>query len=287
MKSILIICAFLISTISVLAEPAVVVLPFDPVIDSIYGYYGDKQAILDYRNALQQMISTDLGKHEEIRVVELTELENTIAKLQLNPRRWNDPKVAAQVAADLKADYAIIGTYGEYTKEIRVDARIVPAATGDVPPGNTVTATAVIWEDLPTAATRIVAGILPIVTASGLARPTSKGVLFPEGELASYDPNRTAKPGTARLVLWTDAPAPAITATPSVEFVRCDRIDLMNTSKEKQRNNACRVAVLPSGSVHLRVADRGFLPYEETLNLAAGKAYRLEINLQPVEQLPK
>lgn len=287
MRTILSFTMILFAAVSALAEPTVVVFPFDPVMDSIYGNYGEKQSVLDYRGALQQMIATDLGKHEEIRVVELAALDSLVERFKISPQKWNDPRLASKIAAEVKADYVLIGTYGEYTKEIRVDARVVVAASGDVPPGNTVTATATLWEDLPTAATRIVEGVLPILTASGLARPTSKGVLFPEGELASYDPNGTAVSGTARLVIWINAPAPAITALPTADFARCERIDLMNVPKEKQQKNACRVAVLSAGSVKLRIAHRGYLPYEETLNLAEGKAYRLEVKLQTVEQLPR
>jgi hypothetical protein len=163
----------------------------------------------------------------------------------------------------------------------------VVAATGDVPQGNTVSAVASAWEDLPTAATRTSEGVLPILLASGLLRPTSQGVMYPEGDLSAYDPNRSAAPGTARLVIWVNAPAPAITSTPSLDFARCDRIDVMNIPKEKLRNEACRVAVVPAGEVRLRVAHRGFLPYEESLDLAAGKAYRLEVDLKPVERLPR
>ena len=144
-----------------------------------------------------------------------------------------------------------------------------------------------MWEDLPTAATQIAAGLVPIITASGRLRPTSKGRLFPEGDLAAYDPNRAAAPGDARLVVWVNAPAPEITAG-SIAFARCDRIDLMDIPQEKQRRSACRMAVLPAGAVRIRVKHRGFLPYEDTLTLAPGKAYRLEVNLKPIEtQLPR
>jgi TolB-like protein len=286
MRIALLLASPLVACVTALAEPAVVVLPFDPVMDSTYGYYGEKQSVLNYRPALQQMIATELGKHEEIRVIESADLDQYL-KEHPKADKWNSPLVAARVATALGADYALIGTYGEFTTEIRVDARVVVAATADVPPGNTVTALASAWEDIPTAATRISEGVLPILLASGLLRPSSKGMLYPEGELSSYDPNRTGTAGTARLAIWVNAPAPAITSMPTVEFSRCDRIDLMNIPKEKQRTSACRVAVVPSGSVHLRVAHRGYLPYEETLDLAAGKAYRLEIDLKPVERLPR
>jgi TolB-like protein len=272
--------------IPAMAEPTVVVLPFDPVVDSVYGAYGDKQSVLDYRPSLQQMIATELGKRQEILVIETADLDRYL-KEHPHSDLWNDPAAAAQLASALGADYALIGTYGEFTKEIRVDARVVVAATGDVPQGNTVSAVASVWEDLPTAASRISEGVMPILLASGLLRPTSKAVLYPEGELAAYDPNRSAAPGTARLVIWVNAPAPAITSAPSLEFLRCDRIDFMNTPAEKQRTHACRVAVVPAGPVHLRVAHRGYLPYDENLELAAGKAYRLEVELRPVERLPR
>ena len=286
MYVLLLVITLLSACIRVLAEPAVLVLPFDPVMDSVYGYYGEKQSVLDYRPALQQMITTELGKRQEIRVIETADLERYL-KEHPQADHWNDPALAARIATALGADYALIGTYGEFTKEIRVDARVVVAATGDVPQGNTVSAVASVWEDLPTAASRISEGVLPILLASGLLRPTSKGVLYPEGDLSAYDPNHSAAPGSARLVIWVNAPAPAITSTPPLDFARCDRIDVMNIPNEKQRTHACRVAVVPAGAVHLRVAHRGYLPYEESLELAAGRAYRLEVELKPVERLPR
>ena len=286
MYVLLLVITLLSACVPALAEPAVVVLPFDPVIDSIYGAYGDKQSVLDYRSALQQMIATELGKRQEIRVIETADLERYL-KEHPQPDHWNDPALAARVAGGLGADYALIGSYGEFTKEIRVDARVVVAAAGDVPQGNTVSAVASVWEDLPTAASRISEGVMPILLASGLLRPTSKAVLYAEGELSAYDPNRSAASGTARLVIWVNAPAPAITSTPASEFLRCDRIDLMNIPAEKQRTHACRVAVVPGGPIHLRIAHRGYLPYAENLELAAGKAYRLEVELKPVERLPR
>ncbi|MBI5059229.1 hypothetical protein HZB60_05530 [candidate division KSB1 bacterium] len=265
-----------------LAEPRVVVLPFDPVTDSLYQWKGGKESVLDYRPALQTMLVTELARHEEIRVVELADLARLLKKKDLNPERWNDPILAAELGAALNADYAIIGTYGEFSRELRVDARIAVVATKEVPPGHTVSATATLWEDLPSAATRVAAGIVPIVTASGRVKPSSKGMLFPEGDLADYDVGGRTPAASARLVVWTNAPAPVITAG-DIRFARCDRIDLSRIPPAQQRTKSCRVAVLRAGDVALSVVHRGFLPYRETLTLAPGKAYRLEVILQEVE----
>jgi TolB-like protein len=273
---------------SVLAEPTVLVLPFDPLLDSTYTYYGGKESILDYRNAIQQMLITELSKHEEIWVVEPSRLKAIVQESGNTPEHWNHPALAAQFAASANADYAIIGTYGEFTQEIRVDARVVIAATGEVPPANNVTATAKIWDDLPTAVSKIAEQLIPIITASGSLRPTSKGYLYPEGGLVAYDPNRTAAAGSSRLVVWINAPAPVVSADGSATFARCDRIDLMNIPRDYQRNHACRMAILPAGSVHLRITHRGYLPFEDVLSLAPEKAYRYEVNLQPIEtQIPR
>ncbi|RPH96307.1 hypothetical protein EHM69_01795 [candidate division KSB1 bacterium] len=269
------------------AEPRVVVLPFDAMVDSVYIFMGEKQSVIDYRSSLQQMITSELLKYTEIWVVEYADLIEYIKTKNIKPDLWNDPKLASRIAADLEADYAIIGTYGEFTREIRVDGRVVVAASGDVPQGNTVTSVVGIWDDLPTAAIQVANQIVPIVTASGRLRPTSKGVLFPEGDLSAYDPVRTSPESSARLVVWVNAPAPIISTSTSDSFKRCDRIDVMNIPAEKMRTQSCKVAVIKAGKIDLRIEHRGYLPYVETLDLAAGKAYRLEVDLKKVETLPR
>ncbi|MDD5088505.1 MAG: hypothetical protein PHI18_06880 [bacterium] len=280
-------CVLTLLAVSVAcAEPFVVVLPFDPIMDSLYTYYG-KESILNYQPALQQILSTDLGKYQEIRVVESSDLDRYLKSAKINPDRWNDLSLAANIATALTADYAVIGTYGEFSRQIRVDARIVVAASAEVPPGYTASATVGLLEDIPSAAEAISSQIVPILTAAGSLRPTSKGVLFPEGEIAAYDPAGDTPPDKARLVVWVNTPAPAITADPSVAFARCERIDRMNIPAEQQRSQACQYALIPPGEVNLRIAQRGFLPYVDHIQLAPGKVYRLQVNLIPVEQMPR
>jgi len=279
--------AAVVAASTAFCEPVAVVLPFDPIMDSLYAPLGGKESVLSYQKALQEMLSSDLGKHIEIRVVELSVFDNYLKSERIAPDRWNDPVLAGRIAGAVGADYAIIGTYGEFTNEIRVDARVAVAATGDVPPGNTVTATATIWEDLPSAASMISAGILPIVTASGRIRPTSKAVLFPEGDISAYDPNGEHPEGMARLVVWVNTPAPKIESSPAATFARCSRIDRMNIPSEQQVSSTCQFALVRAGRITLSVTNRGFLPYEEDLTLEAGKAYRLQVDLKPVEQMPR
>lgn len=265
------------------AEPRVLVLPFDPIIEERYGYYGGTESLLDYRNALQQMLVADFSKHTEIRVVELAELAQYMKSRQAPVEIWNDPALAGEIALELAADYVLIGTYGEFTREIRVDSRVVVAASGEVPPGFAVSATVSIWDDLPTAAAAIARDVLPIITASGRLRPTSLGVLYPEGDISAYDPTGRMAPDQARLVIWINAPAPEVTTTPLDEVIRCDRVDLMNMPPEKQRSQACKAFVLPGGSVAVSITHRGFLPYKDTFQLNPGKAYRLDVDMKRIE----
>ncbi|HEY3294270.1 MAG TPA: hypothetical protein VGL38_02420 [bacterium] len=267
-------------TVAALAQPRVLIFPFDPIMDSLYTFDG-KQSILDYRKALQEMITADLSKYPAIRVVAPSDLSDYIKVHKVTPATWNDPVLASRTSSALGADYAIIGSYGEFAHQIRVDARIGLAASTDIPPGYAVSATVNLWEDLPTAAARIAEQLVPILTAGGNLHPASTAILFPEGDLSAYNPTGSTS-NMARLVVWVNAPAPQITAG-SVTFARCDRIDLTGASTEKQRANACRMAVLPAGPVEIRIAHRGYLPYVQTLTLAPGKAYRLEAHLQPVE----
>ncbi len=261
-RSVAAILTLLLMSILALAEPTVLVLPFDPIIDSVYGYYGGKESILDYRNALEQMLTTELGKHQEIWVVEPARLDVTLNERKLSPARWNDPALASELASSLSADYAVIGTYGEFSKEIRVDARVIIAATGDVPPGT---------PSLPPSAFGMISPRLqpksppnwyqslpPVVVCD---RPP-KGCSFPKAISAAYDPNRAAPRDYARLVVWVNAPAPQITAEPaSATFARCDRIDIMAIPAEKQRTSACQMAMLPAGAITVRINHRGYLPY--------------------------
>lgn len=265
------------------AEPKVVVLPFDPVTDAVYDFFGGKQPTIDYRNAVQQMLITELGKRQEIRVIELAALEKYLKETATRPERWNDPEIASKIGAALGADYVVIGSYGEYSREIRIDARVAIVATMEVPPGNTVTAITRVQEDIPTAATRMAEQVIPIVIASGHIRATSKGVLYPEGDVADFDPTGKLSKEMCRVAVWVNAPAPEIISTPKAEFTRCERVDLLNIPAEKQRKSTCRVANLPAGKVSLKVIHRGFLPYAEDLNLTPGKAYRLEVKLEEVK----
>ncbi|MBU0508461.1 hypothetical protein KKH27_06470 [bacterium] len=267
-------------------EPTVVVLPFDPIVDSLYAYYG-KESVLDYQPALQQILLSELGKRPELRVVELSDLDQYMKLREVPPARWNDLKLAAEIATKLNADYAVIGTYGEFTREIRVDARVVVAASAEVPPGYTATATVSLWNDLPSAAMQISDQLVAILTAAGKLRPTSKGVLFPEGDVAAYDPAGDTPPNVARLVVWVDTPAPEITADPPVEFLRCERIDRMDIPAEQQKSQSCQYALLPGGGVNLRISQRGYLPYTDVVSLVPGKAYRLQVHMIPVEQMPR
>jgi len=266
------------------AEPRIMVLPFEPIMDSTYNIYGEQVPILDYQNALQTMILTEIGKLEDVRVVEATALRSWIDSTDNQPETWNDPAFASRAGAALGSDFTVIGTYGEFPSEIRVDARIVIPATGEVPPGYTVSSTVKIWDDLPTAADRIARQIIDIITATGHIRPVSKGLLIPEGDLEAFDLAGVTAEGKTRLTVWADAPAPQITiAGQDIPFGRCERLDLMSVPPEKQRGMACKVAVLDAGSLDVRVTHRGYLPYRETLNLAPGKAYRLEVHLQVIE----
>jgi hypothetical protein len=266
------------------AEPRVLVLPFDPIIDSTYNIYGDQVPILDYQPALQTMINSNLGRREEIRVIERAELEKLISSKSLKPAFWNDPLLASELGTELGADFVIIGNYGEFPSEIRVDARIAIPATADVPAGYSLSANGRLWDDLPTVADIISAQIIEKVIAGGTIRPVSKGILYPEGDLADFDLAGKTPENMARLVVWTSGPAPSIRVGDSdLEFKRCERIDLMDASPEKMKEQSCKVAIVPSGAVELRINHRGYLPYRDTLNLSAGKAYRLEVNLKVIE----
>jgi hypothetical protein len=273
----------LLTSCTAFAEPKVVVLPFDPMIDSIFVYREGKQSVLDYRNALQQMLTTELGKRQEIRVIELSMLEKYIKDEAIHPTRWNDAALASKIGAALGADYAVIGSYGEFSREIRIDSRIAIVAISEVPPGNTVTAIAKLWEDLPSAATKVAEQVIPIVTASGHIRAVSKGILYPEGDVADFDPTGRLSSTMCRLAVWTNGPAPTIETTPATEFTRCDRVDLLNISAEKQRTSTCKAATLPAGKVEIKIIHRGFLPYSDVLTLTPGKAYRLEVKLEEVK----
>jgi hypothetical protein len=241
-------------SVSAPAEPRVVVQPFEMIVDSTYGTYDNKIALLDYGHALQTMIRSNLSQHREVIV---------------------DTSMT-------RADYVVTGSYGEFSSEIRVDAQVRPIGIKEVLPGNSFSVVVSRWEDLPSAADQVTEQILPILLASGRMRPTSRGVLYPEGDVGSYAPQRPSDDSTARLIVWVNSPAPEISASPVAEFRRCERIDLVGVPGEYQKDHACRVAELRPGTVDVTITNRGFLPYRETLTLSAGKAYRLEVELQPV-----
>jgi len=280
MKCCAIALALICLTVVSYAQPRVAVLPFDPVMDSLYAFQG-KESILDYRKALQEMIATDLSKGTDIRVIELSDINNLVKREHLIPELWNDVHVASQIASALGADYAVVGTYGEYSRQIRVDTRIVIPASSEVPPGYSATGVAKAWEDLPTAASQVGEQIRAILVANASVRPVSQAILYPEGDLAAFGLTGDTYAGKSRLVVWVNAPAADVEAA-GVTFQRCDRIDLVEPP-EHYRDGACKLAMLSAGQVTVKVNHRGFLPCEESLTLARGKAYRLEVRLQPIE----
>ena len=285
MKRIICLSLLIMSVAQIRAEPKVAVLPFDMLVDSAYGYYDDKISLLNYGAALQEMITTNLSRQIELIVYDVSEIREAMKHVNPGPviQKHTSPFYAARVGERLGADYVVTGSYGEFSSEIRVDARVVTVATSDVQPGNIAVASVSLWEDLPTAADRISEQVFTILTAGGRVRQVSRGVLFPEGDLDIYDPRMGTDVNVARVIVWVNAPAPALESAPAGKFWRCERIDLMDVPADFQKSHSCRVATLPAGPVEITITHRGYLPYRETLTLAGGKAYRLEVELKEIE----
>jgi TolB-like protein len=104
-----------------------------PTVAVLYFDYSGNDAQLDpLRKGLAQMLISDLGGVDAIRVVERERLEAVLAEQKLATSGKIDQKTAVKVGKLLGARYLVLGSFFDVLKTFRVDARLVNVETGEV-----------------------------------------------------------------------------------------------------------------------------------------------------------
>ena len=105
-------------------RPTVAVLYFD--------YTGKSEELGVLRKGLAQMLISDLGAVDAVRIVERDRLQEILAELKLQGTAKIDPASASKVGKLLGARYMLLGGYFDLLGALRVDARLVEVETGKI-----------------------------------------------------------------------------------------------------------------------------------------------------------
>jgi TolB-like protein len=105
-------------------RPTVAVLYFD--------YQGKNPELEPLRKGLAQILTTDIGELETIRVVERARLEEVLAELELGRSAKVDRASAARIGKLLGAQALVLGSFFDVAGVLRVDARVVEVESGRV-----------------------------------------------------------------------------------------------------------------------------------------------------------
>ena len=106
------------------SRPTVAVLYFD--------YTGKSEELGVLRKGLAQMLISDLGAVDAVRIVERDRLQEILAELKLQGTAKIDPASASKVGKLLGARYMLLGGYFDLLGALRVDARLVEVETGKI-----------------------------------------------------------------------------------------------------------------------------------------------------------
>jgi TolB-like protein len=81
---------------------------------------------------LADMLVTDLDRAASVRIVERQRLQEVLSELKLQESAFVDPKTAAKVGKGVGAGVLVVGALTTKGSDMRVDARVVDVATGEV-----------------------------------------------------------------------------------------------------------------------------------------------------------
>ncbi|MCP4872494.1 MAG: hypothetical protein GY898_27700 [Proteobacteria bacterium] len=90
-------------------------------------------------HGLADMLITDLSGLEQLQVVERGRLAEVLKELELQSSSFVDPSTAVEVGKGLGAQYVLTGAFAAVDPSMRIDARIVNVATGEVVQADQVT----------------------------------------------------------------------------------------------------------------------------------------------------
>jgi len=247
-----------------MAIPRVVVFPFEPLMNETYDFWGKQTDALDYQLAFQSFIVSDLSHNPDL---EVTKFDDFV----------KSDSAAIAVARSMKADFAVIGSIAELPASFRADARVLDVALGSMPRGYVASATATRWEDVSGAAAEVSRQILELLSASATVRNEPRGRLVLEGDRIALGYESAE---LAHLIVEVNSPAPKVLVS-GATMKRCSVRD-RSLADGTQPGQACYSGDIPAGSASVKIEQRGYLGYEEELNLQAGKVYRFIVELEPL-----
>lgn len=109
-------------------RPGIAVLPF-----ANSGSYGqDKQIFEALERGIAGMLISELSANPAARVVEREELERVLEQQRLGSAARVDPPAAAKLGKLVGARYVVLGQFVDFYGDVRLDARLVSAETGEI-----------------------------------------------------------------------------------------------------------------------------------------------------------
>lgn len=109
-------------------RPGIAVFPF-----TNGGSYGaDAQDLEALTVGLQQMLLTELGQNESLRIVERSTLRDLMAEQDLGASGRVDAETAARIGRIVGARYAITGVFIDLNGDFRMDGRVIDVETTEI-----------------------------------------------------------------------------------------------------------------------------------------------------------
>ncbi|HXE58013.1 MAG TPA: CsgG/HfaB family protein [Gemmatimonadales bacterium] len=110
------------------ARAGIAVMPFDDA-----GSYGqDKETFQALRLGIPAMLASELARNPAAQVAERGEVQQLVARQDLGDRGRVDAATAARIGRELGARHVVMGSFTDFYGKVRIDARIVDAATGQI-----------------------------------------------------------------------------------------------------------------------------------------------------------
>jgi len=105
-------------------------------------YFDNTSGLEEYNplsKGLADMLITDLSNVKSIQIVEREKLESLLKEIELGESKFMDESTAKKLGKGLGASYMLTGSYLIMGETIRIDARLVNVATGEVSMGEEIT----------------------------------------------------------------------------------------------------------------------------------------------------
>ena len=105
-------------------------------------YFDNTSGLEEYNplsKGLADMLITDLSNVKSIQIVEREKLESLLKEIRLGEGKFIDESTAQKLGKGLGAGYMLTGSYLIFGETMRIDARLVNVATGEVSMGEEIT----------------------------------------------------------------------------------------------------------------------------------------------------